>query len=73
MRIDFLGKVCMDVLQDVHHVSNTAYGSDNYTDEFEHPVWAPGGWTSLIRGHPCYDPAKVIQWPPQPLFVSVLA
>ncbi|KAK9858864.1 hypothetical protein WJX84_006175 [Apatococcus fuscideae] len=43
---------------DASHKSNTAYAADNYTEEFVHPEWAPGGWTSLIHGHPCYDPTK---------------
>lgn len=47
------------MVQDEDHASNTGYNADNYTEEFEHPEWAPGGWTSLIRGHPCYDPSKV--------------
>ncbi|KAK9846201.1 hypothetical protein WJX84_000412 [Apatococcus fuscideae] len=43
---------------DEDHSSNTAYGDDNYTQELQHPEWAPEGWTKLIRGHACYDPEK---------------
>ena len=46
-------------MQDQEHRSNTAYDADNYTLDSTHPEWSPRGWTHLIRGHACYDPAKV--------------
>ena len=46
-------------MQDLEHVSGTAFKSDNYSEEYVHKEWSPDGWTHLIKGHACYDPAKV--------------
>lgn len=46
--------------QDVNHTSNSAFTPwDNYTQEVIHPQWWPEGYTHHIKGHACYDPAKV--------------
>lgn len=44
--------------RDVPCSSSTAYGPDNYSQEFEHPM-QPGGWLRFISGHPCFVPGKV--------------
>ena len=49
-------------MQDTNHTSNTAFDADNYNHDATHPEWAPKGWTHIIEGHPCYDPAKVCHY-----------
>ena len=47
--------------QDKEHTSNSAFHSDNYSQDFWNKDWSRKGWTHLIKGHACYDPAKVPQ------------
>ena len=65
VRVSLLGCFQTDkdatYVQDLDHESNSAYGADNYTEEYYHPEWSPDGWTHIIKGHACYDPTKVRQ------------
>jgi hypothetical protein len=38
--------------KDLHHVSQTAYGPDNYSLEFTHDIFEPKGWLWKIKGRP---------------------
>eukprot|EP00884_Botryococcus_braunii_P005998 jgi/Botrbrau1/1539/Bobra.0107s0027.1 len=40
--------------KDKNHLSNTAYNSDNYTDDFVNP-WSNASWRGFMGHHPCYE------------------
>jgi hypothetical protein len=51
---------------DLNHTSNTAYGPDNYTADWDDTGQPPrpdgvksNQWQELYKGHPCYTPGKV--------------
>lgn len=44
------------------HASNTAFFMDNYNLSATWPPYQPHDWREDIKGHPCYDPAKVGGW-----------
>lgn len=48
-------------MQDLNHISNTAFEPDNYTREHIHKEWSPFGWQHEIAGHACHDPNKVTE------------
>ena len=54
--------------RDPEHVSNTAYGPDNYSEPHTDD-WQKEDWRlihSSPKQHPCYDPDKVRNVPSQP-------
>ncbi|MEW5312044.1 MAG: hypothetical protein WDW38_003706 [Sanguina aurantia] len=48
---------------DFPHFSNTGYGADNYSLEFEHRELPGGFLATTSQAHPCYDPVKDLAIP----------
>ncbi|PSC76549.1 exostosin-like glycosyltransferase [Micractinium conductrix] len=51
---------------DANHTSNTAYGHDNYSQDYQHPQFDPEGFQKKMAPWlPCYDPQKDLVMPLQ--------
>ncbi|KAL4437781.1 hypothetical protein ABPG77_005693 [Micractinium sp. CCAP 211/92] len=48
---------------DAGHASGSGYHEDNYSREWVHPQWEPGGFLRKLGAFPCYDPEKDLVLP----------
>lgn len=49
---------------DANHTSGTAYGSDNYSQNYSHPQFEPKSFQDkMAHGVPCYEPEKDLVMP----------
>ncbi|KAL4443960.1 hypothetical protein ABPG75_011697 [Micractinium tetrahymenae] len=48
---------------DAGHASGSGYHEDDYSREWRHPQWEPGGVLRKLGTFPCYDPAKDLVLP----------